>query len=66
MSINTMIKAFENDLVNLVNNSIIPIACKEYVIRNVLDEVEKATEKAIAAEAAESRKEDTEDAIPES
>ena len=49
--INTLIQQFENDLVNLVNSSPIPIACKKQVLSNVYHEVEKATEKAIANEA---------------
>lgn len=64
--INTLIMQYEADLISLTNASQIPIACKKQVLMNVYHEVEKATEKAIAAEAAESRKEDTEDAIPES
>lgn len=50
---NTLIQKFENDLVALVNNSPIPIACKKQVIANVFHEVEKATRKAIEQEAAE-------------
>lgn len=48
--INTLIEKFENDMVDLVNASMIPIACKKQVLLNVFHEVEKATEKAIADE----------------
>lgn len=64
--INTLIVQFENDLVNLVNASPIPIACKKQVLSNVYHEVEKATERAIANEATSASKEENADALPES
>lgn len=65
MGINTAINNFEAELVDLVNRYQIPIACKKHVLANIYHEVEEATMKAIANEAASESKEETENALSE-
>lgn len=50
MGINTMIKNFEDDLVNLFNDSELPIGVKRSIYYNVLHSVDKANEEAIQSE----------------
>jgi len=68
MGVNILIKEFEDELVNLFNNSGLPIGIKRSIYYNVLHSIDKANEQAIqnelideaAANADQELKEETE------
>lgn len=64
--LNSLIEKLEQDIIETLNNSPVPIACKKLILTNIYNEVSKATSLAIEQESRESSaKEETENALSE-
>lgn len=58
MKINTLINDFEQELVGVINKYELPMAIKRSVLRNIMSEVNAATQAAIVKESEETEEEE--------
>lgn len=58
MKINTAIESFEQELVGVINKYELPMAIKRSVLRNIMSEVNAATQAVIVKESEETEEEE--------